>query len=174
MVTDHTGHKIHGIYTYIFIRHYNCYMMLCKKRSRLHSPCKVHNAPLGLHSLRPISQIPQCIRQISHNALICNRNVQIYPYFCYKVVHCGIWDWCTVLFVRQVIQIKLLWNRSSNQTSRNTCIICMFFICSIVLKFCTVPGRDTVVFRAEFQSDQADEADIKENRISCRSEMKIS
>ena len=24
---------------------------------------------------RPISQIPQCIRQLSHNALFCNRNV---------------------------------------------------------------------------------------------------
>ena len=42
----------------------------------------------------PISHIPQCIGQISHNAPFCNRNVHIYAHFCYKMVHCGIWDWC--------------------------------------------------------------------------------
>ena len=44
----------------------------------------------------PISHILQCIRQISHNALFCNRNM----YFCYKMEHCGIWNWCIVEFVR--------------------------------------------------------------------------
>ena len=34
-----------------------------------------------------ISQIPRWIRQISHNAPFCNRNVHIYV----KMVHCGIW-----------------------------------------------------------------------------------
>ena len=43
----------------------------------------------------PILQIPQCIRQISHNAPICNRNF-------YKVVYGGIWEWCIVGFVNEV------------------------------------------------------------------------
>ena len=35
------------------------------------------------------SQIPQCIRQISHNAQFCDRNVHICAHFCYKMVHWG-------------------------------------------------------------------------------------
>ena len=34
---------------------------------------------------RPISQIPQCIRQISHKAPF-----HMCSHFCYKMVHCGI------------------------------------------------------------------------------------
>ena len=45
---------------------------------------------------RPISYIPQCNRQISHNALFCNRNVHTCTHFCYKMVHRGIWDWYMV------------------------------------------------------------------------------
>ena len=44
---------------------------------------------------RPISQITQCIRRISHNAPFCNRNVHAYAHFCYKMVHYGtgaLWD----------------------------------------------------------------------------------
>ena len=51
---------------------------------------------------RPISQIPQYIRQISHNASFCNRNVHMCAHFCYKMVHCGIWDWCIVGLVQKV------------------------------------------------------------------------
>ena len=51
---------------------------------------------------RPISQIPQCIRQIPHNAPYCNRNVHTCAHFCYKMVHCGIWDCWIVGFVRWV------------------------------------------------------------------------
>ena len=42
-----------------------------------------------------ISQIPrvECIRQISHNAPLCDRNVHTCAHFCYKVVRCGIRDW---------------------------------------------------------------------------------
>ena len=53
-------------------------------------------------SNRPISQISQYIRQISHNAPFCNRNVHMCAHFCYKMVHCGIWDWRIVGFVQQV------------------------------------------------------------------------
>ena len=59
--------------------------------------------------MRPISQIPQCIRQLSHNALFCNRNVKICAHFymCTFLLQngdCGIWDWCVVgcVHVQQV------------------------------------------------------------------------
>ena len=48
---------------------------------------------------RSVSQILQCIRQISHNAPLCNRNVHMCARFCYNVVHCGILNWCIVGFV---------------------------------------------------------------------------
>ena len=51
---------------------------------------------------RPISQIPQCIRQISYNAPFCDRNVHPYAHFCHKMVYCGIWNWCIAGFVQQV------------------------------------------------------------------------
>ena len=42
---------------------------------------------------RPISQIPQSIIIISHNAPVCNRNVHTCAHFCYKMIHCGnLWD----------------------------------------------------------------------------------
>ena len=49
---------------------------------------------------RPISQIPECIRQISHNATFCNRNVHTCAHFCYKMLYCGIWHRCILGFVR--------------------------------------------------------------------------
>ena len=55
---------------------------------------------------RPISQVPQCTWQISHNATFCNRNVHTCAHFCYKMVHCGIWDWCIIRFVWQVYYRK--------------------------------------------------------------------
>ena len=51
---------------------------------------------------RPISQIPQSIKQTSHSAPFCNRKVHICAHFCYKMVHCGIWNWCIVGFGQQV------------------------------------------------------------------------
>ena len=48
--------------------------------------------------VRSILQIPQWIIQISHNALFCNKCA----HFWYKMVHCGIWDWCILGFVRLV------------------------------------------------------------------------
>ena len=53
-------------------------------------------------SNRPISQIPQCIRLISHNAPFCNRNVHTCAHCCNRIVHCGIWNWCIVGSVREV------------------------------------------------------------------------
>ena len=48
----------------------------------------------------PISQIPQCIKQISHNAPCWNINVQMCVHFCYEMMRCGIEDWCIVRFVQ--------------------------------------------------------------------------
>ena len=67
---------------------------------------------------RPISQIPQCIRQISHNATFCNRNVHMSAHFCYKNALWGygtdafwdLWngsiDMCTFVYSFSIIQ----WN----------------------------------------------------------------
>ena len=44
----------------------------------------------------PVAQIPQCTSPISNNASSCNRNVHMCAHFCYKMVHCGIWDQCIV------------------------------------------------------------------------------
>ena len=51
------------------------------------------------NAIDPISQIPQCIWQVSNNAPFCDRNVHACAHFFYKMVHCGIW--CTVGFVQQ-------------------------------------------------------------------------
>ena len=50
----------------------------------------------------------QRIRQISHNAPFCNRNVHTRAHFCYKMMHCGIWDWCIVEFVQILLPQLLL------------------------------------------------------------------
>ena len=50
----------------------------------------------------PISQIPQCMRQISHNSPLRNINVHTGAHFYYKMVHCEIWKWFIVWFAQQV------------------------------------------------------------------------
>ena len=62
-----------------------------------------------------ISQISQCIRQISHDAPSCYRNVHKCAHFCYRMVHCVIWDQCIVEFVRLVYCI-LLYSHYSDVT----------------------------------------------------------
>ena len=56
-----------------------------------------------IYIYRPISQIPRCIKQISHNAPLCNTREHV----CCKMVHCGIWEWCIMGFVRQVYWILI-------------------------------------------------------------------
>ena len=55
---------------------------------------------------RLIFQIPQCIRQMSHNALFCNKNkcshMHVHIFHGYKIVHFGIWDWYIMGFVNKV------------------------------------------------------------------------
>ena len=74
------------------------------------------------HNHAPVSGIISClsvwlwwtyltnptIHQISHDAPFCNRNVHTCAHFCYKVMHCGLWDWCIVGFVQQ-IYCKSIW-----------------------------------------------------------------
>ena len=53
---------------------------------------------------KSILKIPQCIRQISQNALFSNRNMHtLCTYFCYyNIVYCGmIWGWSIMRFVQQ-------------------------------------------------------------------------
>ena len=64
-----------------------------------HRVDKMILSPPYLHN-RPISQIRECIRQISHNAPLCNRNVHACAHFCHIMMHCGIWDWCFVRYVQ--------------------------------------------------------------------------
>ena len=56
----------------------------------------------------PISQIPQCIRQISHNATFCNRNVHMCTFLLQNaalwdmgIVHPGICEVCLLLWLPQ-------------------------------------------------------------------------
>ena len=65
---------------------------LCDAMQRYYSHVMSDNflgsvSPLPPHS----SQISQSIRQISHNAPFCDRNVHTCAHFCHKMVHCGIW-----------------------------------------------------------------------------------
>ena len=53
-------------------------------------------------SNRRIWEIPQYIRQITPNAPFCNRNLHTCAHFCYKMVHCQIWDYFFEGFVQQV------------------------------------------------------------------------
>ena len=57
---------------------------------------------IRLVTKRHLAQIPQCISPISHNIPFCNRNVHICAHFCYKMVHCWIFIWCIVGFVRYI------------------------------------------------------------------------
>ena len=56
------------------------------------------------HSSRPISQIPQCIKYPTMHHFITEMCTRVHisvtcAYFCFKMVYCGIWDWCIVGFV---------------------------------------------------------------------------
>ena len=42
------------------------------------------------------------MHQVSHNAAFCNSNVHTCAHSCNKMVHCMIWDRCTVRFVRHI------------------------------------------------------------------------
>ena len=78
---------------------------------------------------RPMSQILQCIRQISHNTTYCNRNVHTCAHFCYEMVYCGIWYWCFVVFVRPVSFVLFLCTRLSIGLS---CMYCIGFFSIII------------------------------------------
>ena len=47
-----------------------------------------------------LAEIPQCIRQISHNAPFCNRNVHMCEHFCYSG---ALWDICLMHCVQLTI-----------------------------------------------------------------------
>ena len=55
----------------------------------------------GICHFVPISQIPQCIKYPTMHHFVTE--MCTHAHFCYKMLHCGIWDWCIVGFVQQVI-----------------------------------------------------------------------
>ena len=76
-------------------------------------------------SNRPNSQIPQCTCSISHNASFCNRNVHMCAYFGYKMVHCALFVWCVVGFVRWVYWFNWLdyhWSLITGRHGNDTII----------------------------------------------------
>ena len=86
---------------------------------------------------------------IPQNTTLCNRNVHICAYFCYKVVHCGIWN--IARFVRSIAMLwnimeRSNWNESTlvfSQTSRGRrltkfCIIYASLDCSSHLVWCSL------------------------------------
>ena len=58
--------------------------------------------PMVTHHNRHVAHIPECTSLVSHNALFCNGNVHMCAHFCYRMVHCDIFVWCIVGFVRWV------------------------------------------------------------------------
>ena len=67
-----------------FLRHWTWDSEICISTTRRW----IHDTNMN----RPISQSSQCIRQTSHNAPFCYRNVHTCAHFCYKMLHCGIRD----------------------------------------------------------------------------------
>ena len=52
------------------------------------------------------ASVGKYIRQISHNAPLCNTYIHLCAQFGYRAVHSGIWDWCIVGFLRQVCLLR--------------------------------------------------------------------
>ena len=72
-----------------------------------------HFQPINHLWNRLISQIPQCIRQISNKTPFCNRNVHT----CALWVHCGIWDWFIVGLEQQAMvssRIIVFYNKQNS------------------------------------------------------------
>ena len=69
---------------------------------------------------RPVSQILECIRQISHNAPFCNWNVHTFAHFCYKMNHHGKWDWGIMGFVKWVNPIIVWGSLSTGGTAKSS------------------------------------------------------
>ena len=79
---------------------------------------------MSLHSFedRSISQIPQCIKQISHHAPFCNRNVHTCTFLLQNgalwdmgLLHCGIWATgllrsCLPIWMMLSDQWEYIWN----------------------------------------------------------------
>ena len=74
------------------------YLLKWILKSSFQRCCLILQEPLN----RPIAQISQCTSPMSHNAPFCSRNVRMCARFCYRMVHCGIFVWCIVGFVRWV------------------------------------------------------------------------
>ena len=67
--------------------------------------------------------------QISHNASFCSRNVHTCAHFCYKMVHCGKWDWCIVGFALRVYCNIVRWRHMTSLGHRLTIIALHMLFC---------------------------------------------
>ena len=54
------------------------------------------------YAVDPSPKPNNALRQISHHTQFCSRNVHMCAHFCYKIVHCGIWDRCIAEFEQHV------------------------------------------------------------------------
>ena len=78
------------------------------------------NIPILINSTMHWTNIPQCT--------FCNRNVHTCAHFCYKMVHCGIQEWCMVGSVQLVYRYQIqLWHQRLNPllviTTMGWCIL---------------------------------------------------
>ena len=50
---------------------------------------------------RPSHISHNAIDKYPHNVPFGNRNVHTDAYLCYKIIHCGLWNWCIIGFVQR-------------------------------------------------------------------------
>ena len=89
-----------------------------------------------------ISQFPQCIRNQIHNAPFCNRNLPTCAHFCYKMVHCGVWDRCIVGFEQQILCVTLISGRLVRGGIGKPALVSLF--CTTVLAQLAPKWKSTV------------------------------
>ena len=82
------------------------------------SSLKLWDTHAGLYicekTIDPSHKSHNALKQISYNASFCNRNVHTCAHFWYKMVHCGIWDWCIVEYVPQVYSANNNMDKETN------------------------------------------------------------
>ena len=87
-------------------------------------------------------KIPQSTSPITynHNTPFCNINVHIsVTKWCYKMVHCGIFVWCTVGFLRWVYSIvtwHIPWYLLTIGIPRYGLFVCMIYVLPLQMPHC--------------------------------------
>ena len=93
------------------------------------------------------NRFPQCTCPIFHNAQLDIRNVYTYVHFCYKTMHCGIFVWCIVAFVRDQLheipsgnynQMTDHWKKMETSNPHVSALALLSFTFSFVVRTVTV------------------------------------